>query len=111
AALESLHEGLLHEVLGQRMVAHAPLDEGQELAVARDQLLQHVVRQACRRPATGVVAVAAHRAGSAPKRRSQSELSRTDTLDSDMAARAYTGDNATPSPAKAPAAIGMPTRL
>src|SRR5690606_30020718 len=103
AALEALDEGLLQEVLGR--VADAAPEEGEELTVRRDQLAQHVLGQA-RIPV-------AHRRSevSDRKRRSRSELANTDTLDIDIAALAYTGDRPMPSPAKAPAAIGMPVRL
>ena len=45
------------------------------------------------------------------KRRNHNELTSTDTLDSDIAALANTGDSTRPCAANTPAASGMPSRL
>src|SRR5690606_28480261 len=110
--LEALHERILNEVFGKCPVADAPVHEAEELAVHRDQFVHHVLRQAAR--AARILPVAVHRAPAAlgtRKRRNSRLLSSTDTLDKDIAALAYTGDRPMPSPAKAPAATGMPSRL
>ena len=113
---EALHEGALQDLLGERAIADATLDEAQELAVVGDQHRDGVggrrgvvgERGIEERRRIGHGQPAGWRSGDVvpivpsarrlrrSNRRRRSELASTDTDDSDIAALATIGDNNQP---------------